>query len=193
MRRWLSWNRAPVCDAGGRRFNSFTSRHITRARGVSSVDLRVPGFDPGGRRFESCTPHQSITASSHSGLVALPRKQIGRATGTEVRILHSPPHNASTTGKSSNGRTADSDSANVGSTPAFPANSSMVALAQAARAPGCELGGCGFEPRTSPHVDRAAITHPRSPCRWRSSILKYHETRTVLAWARDDRRAGRPA
>jgi CYTH domain-containing protein len=28
----------------------------------------------------------------------------------------------------------------------------MVALAQAARAPGCEPGGCGFEPRTSPHL-----------------------------------------
>jgi hypothetical protein len=54
-----------------------------------------------------------------------------------------------------NGRTADSDSANVGSTPTFPAQPvSMVALAQSVRAPGCELGGCGFEPRTSPQNSR---------------------------------------
>jgi hypothetical protein len=47
---------------------------------------RVPGFDPGGRGFKSCTPHQlrrapfAIVAvssvGSHSGLVALPRKQM---------------------------------------------------------------------------------------------------------------------
>lgn len=59
-------------------------------------------------------------------------------------------------GKSSNGRTADSDSANVGSSPTFPANaSSLVTLAQLVRAPGCELGGCGFEPRTSPQFLQA--------------------------------------
>jgi hypothetical protein len=35
----------------------------------------------------------------------------------------------------------------AGSTPARRTNS-MVALAQQVRAPGCELGGCGFEPST---------------------------------------------
>ena len=96
----------------------------------------------------------SIMASSHSGLVALPRKQM---VGQPARRFESFTrlHASITDGKSSNGRTADSDSANVGSTPTFPASSSMVALAQAARVPGCELGGCGFEPRTSlRHIKR---------------------------------------
>jgi hypothetical protein len=66
-------------------------------------------------------------------------------------------------GKSSNGKTTDSDSANVGSSPTFPANaSSLVTLAQSVRAPGCELGGCGFEPRTSPQFLQARSSDGRA-------------------------------
>jgi hypothetical protein len=43
----------------------------------------------------------------------------------------------------------------VGSNPTSPAT--HVALAQSVRAPGCELGGCGFEPRTSPQILHAEM------------------------------------
>jgi hypothetical protein len=48
------------------------------------------------------------------------------------------------------GKLFDRHSANVRSNPTFPTTLAMVALAQSDRAPGCELGGCGFESRTSP-------------------------------------------
>ena len=41
--------------------------------------------------------------------------------------------------------------------PSQPTHFPLVTLAQSARAPGCELGRCGFEPRTSPHIFRRVV------------------------------------
>ena len=53
----------------------------------------------------------------------------------------------------------------MGSSPTFPANAfSLVTLAQSARAPGSELGGCGFEPRTSPQVFSRRVAQLAERC-----------------------------
>ena len=50
------------------------------------------------------------------------------------------------------GRTSDSDSDNLGSTPSFPANCFHGGVSSIGRVPDCESGGRGFEPHTSPQI-----------------------------------------
>ena len=50
----------------------------------------------------------------------------------------------------------------------------MVALAQTVRAPGCELGGCGFEPRTSPQHVHALVAEWLKALDCKSGERKLH-------------------
>ena len=149
MRTHSSAGRAPLLQSGGPWFDP---KCVYHSCDVSSVD-QSSGFDPGGRRFNSCTPHQFSAPVQ----LSQPRPRSTHSDKFRSIVLGSRPMAGLRT----------LTPRNVGFEPYLPSQPvSMVALAQSARAPGCELGGCGFEPRTSPHNHSFSSSSAGRALRW---------------------------
>jgi hypothetical protein len=103
----------------------------------------------------ACTIHAMLAQMEQSAGL--------RSRRSKVRVLHVAPHDS----LSSSGwtRTPPFQVVNTSSNLVGPAlwvkRFSMVALAQSVRAPSCALGGCGFDPHTSPQLLSTALVAKR--------------------------------
>ena len=155
MRTHSSAGRAPLLQGGGTWFDSKCVYH--------SCDVSSVGTE---RRFampevEGSTPSRRATHREHScGVSSADQSSWFRPRRSQVRVLHAAPIDPAS---SHRGLVALPRKQMAGQ-PARRFESSTRrqlfhgGVSSTARAPGCEPGGCGFEPRTSPQA-RAA---PRS-------------------------------
>jgi hypothetical protein len=123
--------RVLACLVRSHGFESHTWRHFFNAPIAQRVERLVEAQEAAGSKPARCTTRNptspAIRLHTHSSADRAPLSQSGGPWFDPKCVYHSCDVSSRT-------------------------SLSMVALAQSVRAPGCELGGCGFEPRTSPHI-----------------------------------------